>query len=84
MDEAARVSELVEKAIKVVGSQEALGKACGCSQNKIWIAKARGKVDADLAILIEAATNGEVLARDLRPDLPWPEYAPPQPATASA
>ncbi|MCA1831203.1 MAG: helix-turn-helix domain-containing protein [Actinobacteria bacterium] len=70
-----RIKPLIQKAIDKLGSQEALGRACGCSQNKIWLAKDRGKVDADLAILIEAATDGEVKARDLRPDLPWPAYA---------
>lgn len=67
---------LIEKAIKLVGSQDKLGELCGCSQNKIWLAKDRGKIDAELALKIEQATAGEVRARDLRPDLPWPDCSP--------
>jgi DNA-binding transcriptional regulator YdaS (Cro superfamily) len=29
-------------------------------------------MSADLAILLEHATGGELTARELRPDLPWP------------
>ncbi len=34
------------------------------------------RMSADLAIWIEHVTNGEVAARELRPDLPWPATPP--------
>lgn len=36
------------------------------------ITKGRRRMSADLAILLEHATGGELTARELRPDLPWP------------
>lgn len=39
------------------------------------VTKGRRRMSADLAILLEHATGGELTARELRPDLPWP--APP-------
>lgn len=41
-------------------------------QQSIWQAKDSGRVSAELALLIEAATGGKVTAATLRPDLPWP------------
>lgn len=35
------------------------------------------RMSADLAIRLEHITNGELTARDLRPDLPWPPWQPP-------
>ncbi|MFZ4791827.1 MAG: transcriptional regulator [Candidatus Competibacteraceae bacterium] len=34
------------------------------------------QMSADLAIWLEHVTNGELTARELRPDLPWPESFP--------
>ena len=31
---------------------------------------------ADMALRLEHASNGLLTARELRPDLPWPRYAP--------
>lgn len=67
--------ELIEAAISQAGSQSKLAEACGVKQQSIWQAKESGRVSAELAILIERATSGAVLARDLRPDLPWPAHA---------
>lgn len=66
---------LIEKAIKIAGSQTRLGEMCGVSQNAIWAAKRAGKVSAELAVSIEQATNGEVPRWKLRPDL-WEAPAP--------
>ena len=50
--------------------------ACGVTQASVWQAKQAGRVSAELALLIERATAGEITARQLRPDLPWPDLAP--------
>lgn len=34
------------------------------------------RMSADLAIKLEHITGGELTARELRPDLPWPESFP--------
>ena len=34
------------------------------------------RMSADLAIRLEHVTAGELTARELRPDLPWPESRP--------
>lgn len=41
-------------------------------------------MSADIAIWLEHATQGELTARELRPDLPWPELSPPVSTTAAA
>lgn len=64
--------ELIETAISQLGSQAKLAEACGVKQQSIWQAKDSGRVSAELALLIEAATSGSVTAKALRPDLPWP------------
>lgn len=63
----------MQTAISRAGSEKKLGELCGCSQNKIWLAKTHEKVDAELALKIEAAVG--VPAREMRPDLPWPVQA---------
>lgn len=63
--------ELIEAAIKSKGSEAKLAAAAGCSQNAIWAAKRAGRVSAELATKIEAATDGEFPRWKLRPDL-WP------------
>lgn len=70
--------ELIETAISQLGSQAKLAEACGVKQQSIWQAKDSGRVSAELALLIEAATSGKVTAAALRPDLPWP--VPTQPS----
>lgn len=69
--------ELIETAISQLGSQAKLAEACGVKQQSIWQAKDSGRVSAELALLIEAATGGRVRATSLRPDLPWPVPAQP-------
>lgn len=64
--------KLIEAAISHLGSQSKLADACGVKQQSIWQAKETGRCSAELAVLIEAATEGRVTARMLRPDLPWP------------
>lgn len=64
---------LIEQAIEIAGSQQKLADACGVKQASIWQAKEAGRASAELSMLIEQATGRKVLARDLRPDLPWPQ-----------
>lgn len=72
------VSDAIERAVKLHGSEAKLGKAAGgFSQNAIWQAKRRNRISPELAIGIHRATNGEVPASETRPDL-WsrPEDVP--------
>lgn len=69
------IRELIEQAISILGSQQKLADACGVKQPSIWQAKSDGRCSAELAMAIEKATGGQVLARKLRPDLPWPSEA---------
>lgn len=77
--------ELVEKAIRCVGSEHKLGKAAGgFTQNAIWQAKHRGRVSPRMALGIHHATAGVVSAAALRPDL-WPtdQHVPSAPGQAA-
>ena len=62
----------VRKAANVVGGLSTLAKRLDVSVPTVhqWITGVR-RVPTDRAIGIEAATNGEVKAEDLRPDVPW-------------
>ena len=42
------------------------------------------RMSADLAIKLEYVTGGELTARELRPDLPWPESFPAVPHPAAS
>lgn len=69
--------ECLIKAIEIAGSESKLAKllkAAGfaCTQNRIWQAKKRGVLTAELAMQIEKVTEGQLKARDMCPDLPWP------------
>lgn len=63
-----------QTAIRITGNETKLAAAAGVSQNAIWAAKRAGRVSAELAVKIEAATNNEVPRWKLRPDL-WSEPA---------
>ena len=63
----------LERAISLAGSQTALAKGIGVSQQRVWSWLYRGhKAGADKAISIEKFTNGEVTRHQLRPDY-YPE-----------
>jgi DNA-binding transcriptional regulator YdaS (Cro superfamily) len=70
------IRALLETAIALLGSQAKLADACGVTQASVWQAKEAGRVSAELALLIERATGGRITARQLRPDLPWPDCRP--------
>ncbi len=42
------------------------------------------QMSADLAIWLEYVTGGELTARELRPDLPWPGTAPTKPTSTTS
>lgn len=69
-------SEALDRAVELAGSEKKLGQKVGATQNAIWQARQRGRVTAEMAMKIEQALAGAVQARELCPDLPWPEYAP--------
>ncbi|OBW97178.1 transcriptional regulator [Gallibacterium anatis] len=62
----------VQQSISICGSQAKLASYIGVSQNAIslWL-KNGSKMDVKYIPLIIQATNGEVTARDLRPDVDW-------------
>jgi DNA-binding transcriptional regulator YdaS (Cro superfamily) len=68
------MNALIQKAIGIAGSQDALAKACNVSQAAVskWLS---GKtIRAENAKEIELATKGRVTRHDLRPDI----FDPPQ------
>lgn len=67
-----KTRELIDKAAAMFGGSDTkLAEACGCTQNAIWQARARGAISAELAAAIHRATTGDVPATETRPDL-WP------------
>jgi DNA-binding transcriptional regulator YdaS (Cro superfamily) len=77
--------EALEKACELAGNNDsALARKIGATQNAVWQAKQRGKVSAEMAMAIEQALDGAVKARDLRPDLPWPNNCTSEPADSNA
>jgi hypothetical protein len=47
-----KVREILQRAVRAVGSQTRLGKKCGCSQQNISRALATGIVSIELAMLL--------------------------------
>jgi DNA-binding transcriptional regulator YdaS (Cro superfamily) len=83
VDAAMNATPMIEKAIRLRGSEAKLGKACNVSQGAIWKAKRAGRVSAELALAIEVATEGQVTRWELRPDLwPAPNSEIPEPCRA--
>lgn len=68
----------IERAISIVGSQEALGAAINCAQQTVSkLLRRQRRITAEQAVAIERATGGEVRAHQLRPDLDWLKALPP-------
>ena len=77
--------KLVRRAVQIMGSQPALARRIGKSQQHVSaLCKAASCISAEDAISIHHATSGEVAASDLRPDL-WqsPEHVPSPPEASS-
>ncbi|EMJ9776424.1 transcriptional regulator [Morganella morganii] len=63
-------NKLIDKAIGMVGNQRKLADACNVKQPTVWAwLHGRKKPSATSAKRIELATNGAILASQLRPDL---------------
>ena len=64
----------LKRAIRIVGGQAALGRACGVSQAHVWNWLHRERrVPAGRVLAVEIATGGRVRRDELRPDLYPPE-----------
>jgi DNA-binding transcriptional regulator YdaS (Cro superfamily) len=87
IDAAARpdVPDLVRKAARILGSQGALAKALGCSQQRVsQLCKGQLAISAEDALAMHRLTGARILASDLRPDL-WPTPAHvPEPRRAAS
>jgi len=60
----------VQKAIDILGSQTALAKALGISQQGIsYLLRHTSKPTAEMSLRIEKVTKGKVTRSQLRPDL---------------
>lgn len=63
------IKKHIERAVKHHGSQAKLAEAIGCSQQQIsYLLKAKG-ITADMALKVDAATDGAVSKHELRPDI---------------
>lgn len=76
-DFSAGVKQAICRAVAILGSEVKLAAACGVTQPAISKAKLQGRVSVRLALAMHRATDGQVPASDLRPDL-WqsPENVP--------
>ncbi|NBM55819.1 helix-turn-helix domain-containing protein [Proteus sp. G2669] len=65
------MNEAIKNAIDIVGTQKKLGEACGLTQQAVfkWLHN-KAKVSPEYIPLIVKATNGQIRAKDIRPDLP--------------
>ncbi|MEF3090453.1 helix-turn-helix domain-containing protein [Raoultella scottii] len=62
-------NKTIQKAIDIAGSQKKLADLCGVAQPTVWRWLHGGGIDARYVMKIVSATNGRVLAADIRPDL---------------
>lgn len=64
------LKNLMEEAIAICGTQQALAQKSGISQTGVsWLLNQAERVSAETAIAIERATDGVVSRYRLRPDL---------------
>ncbi|WP_224767384.1 transcriptional regulator [Paracoccus yeei] len=63
------ISPLIDRAIKIRGSQAKLAEAMGCSQQQVSYLRRAKRVSAEMAKALEAATNGLIPKHILRPDI---------------
>ena len=74
------IRRLLQRAIDLAGgTQSALGETIGSTQNAVYEALRRGRVSPEMACAIHHATDGEVPAWRLRPDLWAVGQSPPPP-----
>lgn len=62
--------DLLERAIRALGSQQKLAEAIGLSQQGVsYLLNNAPRVTAEVAVAIERATGGQVRRAELRPDI---------------
>lgn len=61
----------IEKAIEILGSQQALAKRCGKAQSTVcdWL-NCKNKISPEFVPLLVTAVDGKIQAHEFRPDLP--------------
>lgn len=64
-----RTETVIERAIRLAGSEAKLGRGTGFSQVAINKAKHRRHVSAEMALAIHRFLDGAVSAAELRPDI---------------
>lgn len=61
--------EALTRAIEIAGSQSALARSIGKTQQLVSLLLKGAKISAEVAVAIEGATEGKVHRHELRPDL---------------
>ena len=64
------MNKVIQRALKIVGSQKRLAEICGVSQPAVHKWLNGGSVSAEKVTAIVNATGGEIKAHEIRPDLP--------------
>jgi len=59
----------IKKAISIAGGQKQLGKLCGLSQAAVSKWHRGFQITPENALKVENATQGQVIANELRPDI---------------
>ncbi|MGC6406937.1 transcriptional regulator [Bisgaard Taxon 45] len=65
------MNKAIEEAVKIVGNQSALARACGVSQPTVNLWLNGGNMDVKHIVSIIKATDGKVTAEEIRPDIDW-------------
>lgn len=64
------MNKVIQRALRIVGSQKRLAEICGVSQPAVHKWLNGGSVSPEKVTAIVNATGGEVKAHEIRPDLP--------------
>ncbi|EKS7767191.1 transcriptional regulator [Edwardsiella piscicida] len=64
------MNKVIQRVLKIVGSQRRLAAVCGVSQPAVHKWLNGGTVSPEKVIAIVNATGGKVKAHEIRPDLP--------------
>lgn len=62
-------NKIIQRAIDITGSQKKLADLCGVAQPTVWRWLHGGGIDARYVMKIVSATNGQIQASEIRPDL---------------
>ncbi|EMM2471153.1 MULTISPECIES: transcriptional regulator [Klebsiella] len=76
------MNKVIQRALKIVGSQQRLADICGVSQPAVHKWLNGGLVSPEKVKAIVSATGGQVKAHEIRPDLP-DLFPPPTKANAA-